>query len=101
MPTPEIIPPPLARMKRQHEYAPIGKCIYCGGDGSPGRLTREHIIPDSLGGMLELPDASCSDCQKITSACEGENAGKIFRPIRRQFKMPSKSRCKKSMAEPS
>ena len=45
----EILPPPLSRMKRRHEYAPVGKCIYCRGDGLPGRLTLEHIIPESLG----------------------------------------------------
>ena len=90
----EIIPPPLARMKRRHLYAPVGSCIYCLGDGLPGRLTLEHIIPESLGGMLELPEASCHDCQAITGAFEGENAGRLFRPIRRQFNFPSKSRGK-------
>jgi hypothetical protein len=79
-------------MKRQHKYPPVGKCIYCGGDGSPGRLTREHIIPESLGGMLELPEASCRPCQDMTSAMEGQNVGRLFRPIRRQLKLPSKSR---------
>jgi hypothetical protein len=90
----EILPPPLSRMKRRHEYAPVGRCIYCCGDGLPGRLTLEHIIPESLGGMLELPEASCHDCQVITGAFEGENAGRLFRPIRRQLNFPSKSRGK-------
>jgi hypothetical protein len=39
-------------MKRRHEYAAVGRCIYCRGEGLPGRLTLEHIIPESLGGML-------------------------------------------------
>lgn len=86
-------------MKRRHKYDPVGRCIYCGGDGSPRGLTLEHIIPESIGGMLELPEASCHECQVITSAFEGENAGKLFRPIRRQFKMPSKQRGKKRKAE--
>jgi hypothetical protein len=88
----EIIPPPLSRMTRRHKYDPVGRCIYCSGDGELGRLTLEHIIPEGLGGMLELPEASCQQCQAITSAFEGDNAGNLFRPIRRQFKMPSKSR---------
>ena len=88
----EIIPPPLSRMKRQQEYSPARKCIYCGGDGSPGRLTPEHIIPESLGGMLVLPEASCKPCQDVTSAMEGQNAGRLFRPIRRQLNFPSKNR---------
>jgi hypothetical protein len=41
---------------------------------------------------LILPDASCAACQAITSAFEGHNAGRLFRPIRRQFNMPSKRR---------
>lgn len=81
-------------MKRQAIYAPAGRCIYCGGDGSPGQLTNEHIIAESLGGMLILPSASCRECQDITGAIEGHNAHRLFRPIRRQFSLPSKSRGK-------
>ncbi len=79
-------------MKRRHTYPAVGKCIYCGRGRDEVVLTVEHIIADSLGGTLELPDASCTDCQKFTSAFEGQNAGRLFRPIRRQFKFPSKSR---------
>ena len=88
----EIVPPSLKRMKRRHEYAPVGGCIYhtLGQPGGP--FTLEHIIPESLGGMLELPEASCHDCQVITSAFEGENARRLFLPIRRQYKFPSKNR---------
>src|ERR1700684_3236937 len=89
---PEIILPPLSRMKRQRVYDPVGYCIYCGGDGLPGRLTDEHIIAESLGGMLILPDASCKACQEITGAFEGYNAGRLFSPIRRQYNFPSKAR---------
>jgi HNH endonuclease len=95
----EVLPPPLSRMTRQHKYNPVGRCIYCSGDGKLQQLTLEHIIPESLGGMLELPEASCQACQAITSAFEGDNAGNLFRPIRRQFKMPSKSRGNKRRQE--
>jgi hypothetical protein len=47
--------------------ASAGLCIYCGRtDG----LTDEHIVPFGLGGNLILPDASCGECNKITSAFE-------------------------------
>jgi hypothetical protein len=92
MADPEVIPPPLSRMKRRHVYDPVGRCIYCGSDGLPGRLTLEHIIPESLGGALELPGASCNACQNVTSAFEGENTRRLFLPIRRQLNFPSKGR---------
>ena len=56
-------------------FAPVKKCIYCGatelrrGSGLP--LSEEHIIAEGLGGNLILPEASCEDCAKRTSAIEG------------------------------
>jgi hypothetical protein len=89
----EVIPPPLDRMKRRHKYQPVGRCIYCGCEGSSD-LTLEHIIPESLGGMLELPTASCNSCQTLIGRFEGQNARRLFLPIRRQFNFPSKGRGK-------
>ena len=43
-------------------FPPVGRCIYCGGDGG-GTLTKEHIFPAGLGGGLVLPRASCTSCQ--------------------------------------
>jgi hypothetical protein len=54
------VPP---RRSTRFEYPPVGRCIYCGRDDV--ELTLEHIIPESLDGVLELPDASCAACQKI------------------------------------
>jgi hypothetical protein len=79
----------MTQMNRVHRYPPVGKCIYCGSEGAPGGLDREHIIAKSLGGMLVLPDASCRDCAKATSAMEGRIAGELFRAIRRQMKFPT------------
>lgn len=45
----------------------MGECVYC---GSAERLSDEHIVPFGLGGNLILPDASCPQCAKITSAFE-------------------------------
>lgn len=89
----------LSRMKKRHTYRAVGTCIYCGDSSNSESLTREHIIPKSLGGMLVLPGASCSACQVITSAFEGDNAGKLFRPIRRQFRLPSGKRGRERRAK--
>jgi hypothetical protein len=48
--------------------APVGRCIYCGYTEPP--LSKEHIIPFSLGGNLILPAASCEKCARITSDFE-------------------------------
>jgi hypothetical protein len=39
-----------------------------------------------------LPEASCLDCAKATSAVEGRIAVELFRAIRRQMKFPMKPR---------
>src|SRR4051794_27690090 len=84
--------PLLSKMLRARTYPAVGRCIYCDAQLGDAVLTTEHIIPESLGGMLVLPEASCTDCQKFTSAFEGINAGRLFKPIRRQFRFPSKGR---------
>jgi len=55
---PRLIMSQLSRMKRQHRYPPVGRCIYHSGSDWAGRLTMEHVIPEGLGGTLELPDAT-------------------------------------------
>ena len=47
-------------------YPPAGRCIYCGTSQPP--LSREHIIPLSLGGNLLIPKASCKVCAKIINS---------------------------------
>lgn len=74
--------------------ATINRCIYCGAQGET--LSKEHIIPRSLGGNLVLKKASCSKCSKITSKSEtkiAEIAYKILRgasgyPTRRPQNVP-------------
>lgn len=46
-------------------HAPVGRCIYCGRSDIP--LSDEHTLPDGMGGKQILPQASCSDCQKIVN----------------------------------
>jgi HNH endonuclease len=47
-------------------FEPVGFCIYCGA--TDVKLTMEHIVPFALNGELELPDASCKECARITGA---------------------------------
>jgi hypothetical protein len=47
---------------RQPDEAPIGRCIYCNTGRDEQKLTREHVIPDGLGGVLVIPEASCLAC---------------------------------------
>lgn len=62
-------------MTKPKVYSPVGSCIYCGGKqySKTDRLAKlgdEHIIPLAFGGNLLLPDASCNECERITSALE-------------------------------
>jgi hypothetical protein len=62
-------------------YAPVGRCIYCSADGSAG-LGDEHIIPYSLNGTQILPQASCRECERITSYLEGFVSRSVFYQLR-------------------
>ena len=77
-------------MDWRHRYDPVGRCIYCGKLRPEVSLHNEHIIPESLGGTLTLPDASCDICAKETHAYEGQCAGRLYAPIRSQLGFPSK-----------
>ena len=68
-------------------YEPVGRCIYCGATSD---LRLEHIIPFSLGGLCELPEASCKKCEAITSAFEGTCARKLFGPTRIHLNMQTR-----------
>jgi hypothetical protein len=81
------------KMKRQHTYGPVNRCIYCGATDS---LTDEHIIPHGLGGALLLPKSSCAECSKETHAFEGRYMGGINRIARRLLKLPQKNAKAKS-----
>jgi HNH endonuclease len=60
----------------------IGKCIYCYKQGPDVKLTREHIVPYSLGSDVYLKNASCSSCAKITRDIETHVARNIFGHMR-------------------
>lgn len=73
-------------------YSPVGKCIYC---GSTEELSLEHIIPFGLGGNLELPDASCRTCAKITSTFEHTCQRTMYGPLRLLYQLPSRRKKKR------
>lgn len=43
-------------------HGPMGFCIYCGR--TDGKLTKEHVVPEALGGVHVLTRASCDVCRE-------------------------------------
>ena len=68
-------------------YPSVGKCIYC---GNVDDLAMEHIIPYGLGGRIELPEASCRKCARITSNFEHTCLRTMYGPLRLLYGMPSR-----------
>jgi hypothetical protein len=68
-----------------------GVCIYCGWDGGEKGLGDEHSVPYSLGGNTQLLNASCSDCEAITSYLDGYMANAIFGHLRVHLDLQSRS----------
>ena len=73
-------------------YPPVGRCIYC---GETDALTLEHVIPFGLGGKIELPDASCRACAKITSDFEHTCLRTMYGPLRLLYGLPSRRKKKR------
>lgn len=82
-----------------HTFPPVGHCIYCGK--TDGKLSKEHIVPYALSGGWVLPQASCSECQKITQkfeeVCTHERWG-MFAALRAKRKMLSRTGNKRTIA---
>lgn len=73
-------------------YPPVGNCIYCGSNQD---LTLEHVIPYGLGGKIELPEASCRACARITSDFEHTCLRTMYGPLRLLYDMPSRRKKKR------
>jgi hypothetical protein len=71
-------------------FSPVHRCIYCPNDGSDG-LGDEHIIPFALNGTQILPQASCHECERITSYLDGFIARSVFWHVRTSAGMQSRS----------
>jgi hypothetical protein len=69
----------------------VGRCIYCPDDGSGG-LGDEHIIPYSLNGTQVLPQASCRNCERVTSYLDGFAARSVFYQVRSSAAMQTRTR---------
>lgn len=70
---------------------PAGFCIYCGVREPEKILTKEHIIPFSLGGTLELPKASCLSCADVTKKIEQYTGRNVFQDVRIEHKFPTRN----------
>jgi hypothetical protein len=68
---------------------PVGECIYTtpSNPQHEGELTSEHIVAEGLGGRLELLDASCPGCCKITSEVERQCLRGPFQHARQLLKL--------------
>jgi hypothetical protein len=69
-----------------------GRCIYCRKEPPDVQLTREHIIPDGIGGNLVLPDGSCRECANIFKEFEGPVMTTSFGMARDSMRLRSKKR---------
>jgi len=81
-------------VKFRNKLSALGFCAYCGRTHDSNNeqivLTSEHIIPEFLGAGLELPEASCPDCQAVTSKFENAIARDMFDPVRKHLAIPTK-----------
>lgn len=76
----------LVELPASKTYEAANRCIYCGDDAVP--LTREHIMPFSLGGELIFPKASCTPCAKEIQKYEGDCLNWTFLQARTFLKLP-------------
>jgi hypothetical protein len=76
----------------------IGRCIYC---DDVEHLTREHVLPEGLGGRnapkgkheaIVLQKASCKRCTLIINSIEGECLGKMLGNFRARIGLVRKDR---------
>jgi hypothetical protein len=79
-------------------YDPVHRCVYC--DASvystvPGDrqfpFGGEHIVAEGLGGTVELPQASCLECERATgSIVENDVLGRTMKALRVHLKLKKK-----------
>jgi hypothetical protein len=84
---------PLPRQPRIYLRSP-DCCVYCGCKTS---LRDEHLIADSIGGRLILPNASCLTCMEETHAFEGQFLRQYCDPFRQLLGIKGRSRGKKKI----
>jgi hypothetical protein len=102
---PETHPPEAAMLRNAMTVNPrrffgrlpdVGKCIYCGATeyekGGTRPLSREHVVPEGIGGTLELPGACCQKHEGITSSIEGSILRHLLLAVRRRKELHGKKR---------
>jgi hypothetical protein len=83
----------LPREKVGERLPPLRRCAFCGVRSTaeaPVEFPDEHIVPEFLGAGLELREATCPKCQKVTSTFEGSIARQMFDPIRKAMDLRGK-----------
>lgn len=74
-------------------YNAVGHCIYCDAAHYSSYSKRiglrthpfggEHVVPEGIGGTIELPEASCQRCEEATGAIvEGSVLGRTLKALR-------------------
>jgi hypothetical protein len=89
---------PVACSLCRVNYPPIGRCIYC---GTTDNLTREHIVPLALGGVDVLPEASCSECAKVTAEIERRVLQGSWGGFRWVLGMPTRHKKRRPLSMPA
>lgn len=80
-------------------FEPANNCIYCRRFRPEVELTKEHIIPDGIGGHLILPEASCRECARIIHQFESEVITNNFGDARDGWGIKSRKRRGKKRRE--
>jgi len=75
----------LAILPETKTFSATGACIYCGATSD---LSKEHIIPLSLGGAAILPEGSCGDCRGEVQKYEAPCLNSTFVQARTFLKLP-------------
>lgn len=57
------------------------KCVYCEENINIENKSKEHIIQNALGGLLESYDICCEKCNNIVQKCIDKEFCEIFSPI--------------------
>jgi hypothetical protein len=77
----------------------VGRCIYCDATGVP--LSKEHILPVSLGGSDVLLDAVCRKCQsKINDGFESRLLRSSLLAFRSALGLPTRNRARRPITMP-
>jgi hypothetical protein len=102
---PEVEPPEASFLSKSFAFnaeqtfgrlPDVGHCIYCGkteyAKGQDRPLGAEHIIPEGIGGKLELPCACCLKHEGLTSSLEGSVQKVLLQAVRSRIGLRGKKR---------